>query len=276
MWKSMRRGPMLQPPGMAIVARPRRATIGPITMMLARMRRTSSYGARSFSAPRGVDAQLAVVEVHLGAQRAQHLDHGEHVGDARHAADGRRLVGQQAGGHELEGRVLGAGQDDLALEPAAAAHEQRAPLPVRPRPRQGRLASSPVVWAVVAAAHARAATLSRFSAAQRLLGAEEVDLGVRARVAAQRQPVFGPLAGRLGPRHVDAGRPARPGRRRAAPCRTAPGRSRCRWRSAPSVPSGSCTRVSPIASSVTSGWCRGRMPSSPSTPGTTTMLASPS
>ncbi len=77
--------------------------------------------------PRGVDAQLAVVEGHLGAERAQHVDHGEHVGDARHAADGRRLVGQQAGRHQLESGVLGAGQDDLALEPATAAHEQRTP-----------------------------------------------------------------------------------------------------------------------------------------------------
>ncbi len=42
MWKSMRRGPMLQPPGMAITARPRRATMGPMTMMLARIVRTSS------------------------------------------------------------------------------------------------------------------------------------------------------------------------------------------------------------------------------------------
>ncbi len=42
MWKSILRGPMLQPPGMAMVASPRRATSGPITMMLARMVRTSS------------------------------------------------------------------------------------------------------------------------------------------------------------------------------------------------------------------------------------------
>ena len=42
MWKSIRRGPMLQPPGMAMVASPRRATRGPMTMMLARMVRTSS------------------------------------------------------------------------------------------------------------------------------------------------------------------------------------------------------------------------------------------
>ena len=77
---------------------------------------------------RGVDAQLAVVEGHVGAQRAQHLDHGEDVGDARHAADSRRLVGQQARGHQLERGVLGAGQDDLAREPATAAHEQRAPV----------------------------------------------------------------------------------------------------------------------------------------------------
>ncbi len=42
MWKSMRRGPMLQPPGMAMVASPRRATSGPMTMMLARIVRTSS------------------------------------------------------------------------------------------------------------------------------------------------------------------------------------------------------------------------------------------
>ena len=46
----MRRGPMLQPPGMAMVASPRRATKGPMTMMLARMVRTSSYGAQPLSA----------------------------------------------------------------------------------------------------------------------------------------------------------------------------------------------------------------------------------
>ena len=89
--------------------------------------------------PRGVDAQLAVVEAHLGAERAQHVDHGEHVGDARHAADGRRLVGQQAGRHQLEGRVLGAGQDDLA----ARAGDRRARAASAPaRRRRPRPASS--------------------------------------------------------------------------------------------------------------------------------------
>ncbi len=111
---------------------------------------------------RGIDAQLAVVEGHLGAERAQHVDHGEHVGDARHAADGRRLLGQQAGRHQLESGVLGAGQDDLALEPATAAHEQRAPLVVD-LVHAGTGTLSDRSWPP-RLRHVRAATLSRFSA----------------------------------------------------------------------------------------------------------------
>ena len=48
---SRRRLPMLSPPGSATRASPQRATSGPSTLIDARIRRTSSYGASGWSGP---------------------------------------------------------------------------------------------------------------------------------------------------------------------------------------------------------------------------------
>ena len=81
-------------------------------------------GRAAAQAGAGVHAQLVAGVVHLRAERAQHLDHGRDVGDARHAAHGAGLVGEEAGGEQLEGRVLGPREEHGALQPSAAAYEQ--------------------------------------------------------------------------------------------------------------------------------------------------------
>ena len=53
----------------------------------------------------------------LGQQQAHGLD----VGKPRHVAEHQALVGQQGGGHQRQGGVLGAADDDLAGERPAAA-----------------------------------------------------------------------------------------------------------------------------------------------------------
>ena len=62
----------------------------------------------------GGDTQLVTLKRDRHAKAAQNLDHGEHVGDAWHSANDARLGGEQAGGHELEGRVLGSCEYDVA------------------------------------------------------------------------------------------------------------------------------------------------------------------
>ena len=57
---------------------------------------------------RGGDGQIAVAQpLHLGPHGPQHLGHGLHVVDEGHVGQHRAPLGQQAGHHQLEGRVLG-------------------------------------------------------------------------------------------------------------------------------------------------------------------------
>ena len=153
----------------------------------------------------GVHAQDVAGVLHVRAERAQHRHHGGDVGDARHAADDAGLVGEQTGGEELERRVLGAREHDSPLQTAAAAHQQA-------RVVCDRTVHQTVTSIACAGAEARrSAGAPRHAqpvrgALERLLGAEVVDLGLRAGVVALLQA----LAGR-------AAAPPRRGSRRSRP-----------------------------------------------------------
>ena len=71
-----------------------------------------------------VHVELVAGPGDVRAEGAQHGDHRGDIGDLRYAADDAGLVGEEAGGKQLERRVLGAREDDITLQPAAAAHEQ--------------------------------------------------------------------------------------------------------------------------------------------------------
>ena len=122
-WMSILRGPRLQPPGIATRACPKRATSGPMIWMEARMRCTSSYGATCDCTAVVSMVMVPSRELHHGAQVLQHLLHGVHVLDVGHVVQHAGARGQQRGGHELEGRVLGPRHGHLSGQ--AAAH--RAP-----------------------------------------------------------------------------------------------------------------------------------------------------
>ena len=95
------------------VTSPQRVSSGPSTLTEARMRSTSSYGATGH--------QLAAVGQHqpirAGAlardtDRRQQLAHDRHVDEVGHVGELVHAVGEQAGRHQLEHRVLGAGHVD--------------------------------------------------------------------------------------------------------------------------------------------------------------------
>jgi len=56
----------------------------------------------------------------LGAQTAQQFAQKARVGQARHVGEDERLVGEQSGRHQFEGRILGAADGDLSLQRRAA------------------------------------------------------------------------------------------------------------------------------------------------------------
>ena len=204
MWKSMRRGPMLQPPGMAMVglaeARDQRPhdddagahgahqLVGRAAVERARRRRT-----RSSSSP----------SIDVGAQRAEHLDHGGDVRDARYAADDAGVGGEQARGQELERGVLGAREDDLALQAAAAAHQQARVVFGRSVHKTGTSIAG-LSRDGPAQPAARRATARRFSARFSACSARKKSTSAsRPGVAALLQPAARPLGGLLGAAHVD-------------------------------------------------------------------------
>ncbi len=75
-------------------------------------------GAQPLQRAAGAHAQLVAVLGDVRPEGAQHRHHGGDVGDARHVPEHAGLVGEQARGQQLERRVLGTRQDDLALQPA--------------------------------------------------------------------------------------------------------------------------------------------------------------
>jgi hypothetical protein len=84
----------------------------------------------------GVGLRLAALG--LGAHVAQQLERGAHVLQARHVSQRDRIGRQQRGAEFGQRGVLGAGDDDFAFEPAAAADEEFvhedecfAPMPTR-------------------------------------------------------------------------------------------------------------------------------------------------
>ena len=75
----------------------------------------------------GAAAMAAVlgmaVHLDLDAETHQQVGQRRDVGEMRQVGEPQRLVGQEAGGHQRQGRVLGAGDPYLALQGSAAANE---------------------------------------------------------------------------------------------------------------------------------------------------------
>ncbi len=68
----------------------------------------------------GLRPVLALQLGDLDAQTPEQHPEKAGVGQARHVGQPQGLVGEQAGGHQLDGRVLGAADGDLAVQPRAA------------------------------------------------------------------------------------------------------------------------------------------------------------
>ena len=66
----------------------------------------------------------AVVDHHVDAHAAQQLDQGGDILQVRQITHGDRLVGQQGGGQDRQGRVLGAGNTDFAVKAPATGDDQ--------------------------------------------------------------------------------------------------------------------------------------------------------
>ena len=65
-----------------------------------------------------------LVAVDVAAELAEQLGHRVDVGEAGDAFEGGLPVGQQAGGHDRQRAVLGAGDFDFAFEACSAADEK--------------------------------------------------------------------------------------------------------------------------------------------------------
>ena len=64
-----------------------------------------------------VDGHDIAEKVHGCTDVAEHVDHGEDVGDAGNVGEHRPALGQQRRRHELEGGVLRARDHDRSREP---------------------------------------------------------------------------------------------------------------------------------------------------------------
>src|SRR6266550_230425 len=93
MCRSIRRAPMLHPPGMATRARPYRARSGPSTTIDARR----------------VDLDRVAVPPNVGPEVLEDLPHSQAVDDPGHALDPCPAGREEGGGHQLQGGVLRAG-----------------------------------------------------------------------------------------------------------------------------------------------------------------------
>jgi hypothetical protein len=83
--------------------------------------RAGDPARRQLQHPAGVPGLGGVaVHVDLDAVLLQQVRHGGDVAQMRQVRERQRLVGQQAGRHQWQGRVLGAADADLALEGLAA------------------------------------------------------------------------------------------------------------------------------------------------------------
>ena len=113
---------MAQPPGSDTRASPTRASSGPSTSTDARILRTMSYGASVLAiGPPSDMVRPSSDRFHRDAVLRQQQRHGGDVGKPRHVRQHQPLVGEQAGGHQRQGGVLGAADADLAGERPATA-----------------------------------------------------------------------------------------------------------------------------------------------------------
>ena len=106
-WRSILREPMLQPPGMATRARPSRARSGPSTMIEARIRLTSSYGASGSRPARRRSRRCRPPTGRRwrpGARAPRPWSGSRRCGARSRSPSPRR---QQGRGHQLQRGVLG-------------------------------------------------------------------------------------------------------------------------------------------------------------------------
>ena len=119
---SIGRAPKSSPPGIDRRTSPQRVSSGPSTLIDARIRSTSSYGATGTRSP-----SLSRISrpgsglLRADAEGGEQLAHDRHVVDRRHVGELVLAVGEQARRHQLEHRVLRPGHSDRPLQRAEMA-----------------------------------------------------------------------------------------------------------------------------------------------------------
>ena len=114
---SIGRAPKSSPPGIDRRTSPQRVSSGPSTLIEARIRSTSSYGASGTRSPSFVQDQptrLRAVRAH--AEGGEQLAHDRHVVDRRDVGELVATVGEEARRHQLEHGVLRPGHADRPLQ----------------------------------------------------------------------------------------------------------------------------------------------------------------
>ena len=123
--RSIGRAPIAQPPGIDTRAEPKRASRGASTRMLARMRRTMSYGASALRAALASSTSIRpgprVAVTPNSRIRASMVSTSSHVGDVRQL---QPLGAQQRGGNLRQDRVLRAADLHRAFNASAATNDQ--------------------------------------------------------------------------------------------------------------------------------------------------------
>ena len=115
---------MKSPPGGGILASPKRASSGPASRNEARILLESSSSTAT-SVTRGAEAEAVVGDPGgLDPEPLEQRDLGLGVADPRHPVQQQLLLGQQAGGEDRQGRVLVAGDGQLAGERHAALDDE--------------------------------------------------------------------------------------------------------------------------------------------------------
>ena len=116
---------MKSPPGGGIRASPKRASSGPASRNEARICLESSSSTATSETLGGAEPQAVVGDpVGLDPEPLEQGDLRFGVADPRHPVQEQLLLGEQAGGEDRQGRVLVAGDGQLARERRAALDDE--------------------------------------------------------------------------------------------------------------------------------------------------------